>query len=946
MASVLKFIKGHGIVCLALFLVISCAYIYYPLSGLTIVGAGDGMQWSAATFYPFSSLNDGIATWNKYLAGGIPTAVTGYSIWGLVFGALPLEWAVFFIYCISVTCGAYFLYLYLLEIGCRKSVSIVMALIYVFSIHIGGLRKAHMVIITAIVLLPPAIYTIQRYINTQRKRWIFFCALALAMGFYIGGHSQIVLYTCLATASYFILYSLLGGEKVLKTLAVTALLTVTAIGLSLLSLLPVVEVLYEYSKQGSSDVPFEYFSAYSMHPIKLIQMIFPELWQDEYQALNAMNTGEFNIEIYFGIALLLLAIFGIIRNRKEALTITLVSLCSLALVYICVAHIPLLAEVTHSMPIIGGFRCSSRAIFVFIFFAYILAARGMERLASTDEMMRFFRLQARATLTLALLAASSAITIAFLIGNGGIAQDRVVDIQNSFIPALASPVLVLSVMLVVVAILHSGRFNALVVKVRRSPLSVFNVFILLVLAITLLETAPYSMRMNPNMAVAGQDNASSRDAIISAIGDGRAFNSTQSIDEESIISMNRGMLNGVASINAYITYNNPVLYKMFYGDVDVPFNSTGLLREIANPEYTILERNDLLSMLGVTHIIDNGHVIPDNNLIPDISTEKLGDPEVVYRDVAIPESHTTTNQFSVWQDDFPVEPGEYYYVEIDFSVIDGSDTFFIDFYGTDYDFQYANTPIISGRGNQYEGLIYSGRDIEIPSDTYLRVVTVDSGDITIENLKVYKATSYTGKIYEATISDGSNRLFVNNNARDILYFSGQTKHIESLSQIYNNPTGLNLDKISYGIDLGDSDYETGHYAINDTVFRNDSISANVTADKAGFLNFSQCYFPGWSVYIDGQKRDVRIVNALIMGVEVPEGKHFVEFKYFSNSILLGAICSLATVVAWFIGLLLSKRRVRGAVFLSRNRGDKDRRDSHDVEVDMPQTATQTYEEEL
>ncbi len=57
---------------------------------------------------------------------------------------------------------------------------------------------------------------------------------------------------------------------------------------------------------------------------------------------------------------------------------------------------------------------------------------------------------------------------------------------------------------------------------------------------------------------------------------------------------------------------------------------------------------------------------------------------------------------------------------------------------------------------------------------------------------------------------------------------------------------------------------------------------DIDARKNGFLIFSENYYPGWSVSIDGERDDLLEINGLVQGVFVKAGRHRVVFKYKPN----------------------------------------------------------------
>ena len=90
------------------------------------------------------------------------------------------------------------------------------------------------------------------------------------------------------------------------------------------------------------------------------------------------------------------------------------------------------------------------------------------------------------------------------------------------------------------------------------------------------------------------------------------------------------------------------------------------------------------------------------------------------------------------------------------------------------------------------------------------------------------------------------------------------------------------------------------YKPNDLVYETDS-------KEKGFAIFSEIYYPkGWNAYVDGNLTPHTGVNYILRGMEIPAGKHKVEFKFepqvykTGNSIaLVGSILLLLVVGAGF-----------------------------------------------
>lgn len=83
-------------------------------------------------------------------------------------------------------------------------------------------------------------------------------------------------------------------------------------------------------------------------------------------------------------------------------------------------------------------------------------------------------------------------------------------------------------------------------------------------------------------------------------------------------------------------------------------------------------------------------------------------------------------------------------------------------------------------------------------------------------------------------------------------------------------------------------------------YRPDYLKYESSSINNGFAVFSEVYYPvGWNATIDGNPTEIKRVNYILRGLDIPEGEHTVEFKfepasyYLGNSItLIGSILTL------------------------------------------------------
>ncbi|WNG50315.1 YfhO family protein [Archangium minus] len=87
-----------------------------------------------------------------------------------------------------------------------------------------------------------------------------------------------------------------------------------------------------------------------------------------------------------------------------------------------------------------------------------------------------------------------------------------------------------------------------------------------------------------------------------------------------------------------------------------------------------------------------------------------------------------------------------------------------------------------------------------------------------------------------------------------------------------------------------------------------SARARVVAPAGGtFLVFATNTYPGWTATVDGNEVDVRAVNGALMGLEVPEGAHQIEFTFTDPAFHSGLQATLAGVLLLLLLLFVSRR---------------------------------------
>lgn len=87
-----------------------------------------------------------------------------------------------------------------------------------------------------------------------------------------------------------------------------------------------------------------------------------------------------------------------------------------------------------------------------------------------------------------------------------------------------------------------------------------------------------------------------------------------------------------------------------------------------------------------------------------------------------------------------------------------------------------------------------------------------------------------------------------------------------------------------------------------SVFEEDYVKGTITTDEDGLMFTSIPYDAGWKAYVDGEEYAVQTVRGAFIAIDVPEGTHTVEFKYFPPGLKTGLMISALALV--ILGILL------------------------------------------
>lgn len=101
--------------------------------------------------------------------------------------------------------------------------------------------------------------------------------------------------------------------------------------------------------------------------------------------------------------------------------------------------------------------------------------------------------------------------------------------------------------------------------------------------------------------------------------------------------------------------------------------------------------------------------------------------------------------------------------------------------------------------------------------------------------------------------------------------------------------------------LGNSQPTTAGDTIALAYYSPDKLSYNATTAKGGVAVFSEVYFPdGWQATIDGKPAEIGRVNYVLRALNIPAGKHHIEFEFAPKGVSATNSISQASIIIIYV----------------------------------------------
>lgn len=137
----------------------------------------------------------------------------------------------------------------------------------------------------------------------------------------------------------------------------------------------------------------------------------------------------------------------------------------------------------------------------------------------------------------------------------------------------------------------------------------------------------------------------------------------------------------------------------------------------------------------------------------------------------------------------------------------------------------------------------------------------------------------------------------------------RTTAVADLDEALAKLVSGNVDTNQEALVEGGASRTYGPAQVGDVELGARSARARVVAGAGGtFLVFATNAYPGWTATVDGNEVPVRVADAALMGIEVPEGAHQIELSFTDEAFSSGLQATVAGLVLLGLLLFVAKRR--------------------------------------
>ena len=158
--------------------------------------------------------------------------------------------------------------------------------------------------------------------------------------------------------------------------------------------------------------------------------------------------------------------------------------------------------------------------------------------------------------------------------------------------------------------------------------------------------------------------------------------------------------------------------------------------------------------------------------------------------------------------------------------------------------------------------------------------------------------------------EGEKQIFKNEFSSGSAWFVKENINVFDDDQEIKSLDTLNYKEISVSQSFESKKYYNSTSSIVVVEKKSDYIRYDVSSDDTGLIIFSEIFYPkGWKAYINDQEVTMERFNYILRGLEVPKGKHRLEFVFDPTIVKLSSNISLFSTLGFvFIILVMILKR--------------------------------------
>lgn len=139
---------------------------------------------------------------------------------------------------------------------------------------------------------------------------------------------------------------------------------------------------------------------------------------------------------------------------------------------------------------------------------------------------------------------------------------------------------------------------------------------------------------------------------------------------------------------------------------------------------------------------------------------------------------------------------------------------------------------------------------------------------------------------------------------DVKYVNNANEEIESINEIDPAETAIVDSKFKDILNGVEAGYKDSFSSIILTEYEPNRLVYKTSSLKDAIAVFSEIYYPGWQVYIDGQEATVGRANYIFRIMNIPAGDHTIEFKFDPKSIHVTEAIAYSAMALLLLGIVL------------------------------------------